>query len=240
MALYSIYANLLVTGNDEWKERKYHGAAFHLLMLAYYQMMHEMLGMPSVKAIEGVRPVKLNVGEEYKRTVDIILDGGNDSERFVELKSMRKPASASTAPLTASLFKTWQMNGDTKNGKHLHKEFFSDLIQANKEDSKKVMTWRFHRFLSKNKQVTGPKDADMQWVKDKLCETPGGWKPTDEAWLKKFTGGKTAKQLESACKSGADVKVQSTKAVLEEFIKHGLFGDGKEFLDGLVQEMAGE
>lgn len=238
-ALYSIYAKLFDTGNDPWKERKYHGAAFHLLLLANYKMLNEVAGQPAIKSIETVRPLTFRIGKEYKREVDIILDLGAGKERFVELKSMRSPASGPD-PLDKNLFKKWSLRGDAKDGKHLHKEFFTDLVQAN-SNRQIEMSWRFQSFVSKDKKTRGPKGSAMTWVKNKLCETPANITigSEDETWLKQLTG-KSSAELEKTCKDSANVEVQGTKAVLKDFIDNGLFGDAKEYLEDVLKEVADE
>ncbi|MBU2113153.1 MAG: hypothetical protein KKE94_05190, partial [Gammaproteobacteria bacterium] len=242
IALYELYARLLVDKNEPWAEKQYHGAAFHLMMLTYYHMSHQVgQGQPAVKAIEAVRPLAFGKsGIKYDREVDIVLALPANKERFVELKSMRRPA-AGPNPLSASFFRTWQFgSGAVAGGQHLHKEFFTDWVQANNVDAKtKVeMAWRFHTFVSKDKRVRGPLAANMHWVKDRLCKMPSGVGSVSN-WLESSTK-KTTIQLQRDCENNADVQVQHARAVVNDFVRNGLFGDVGEVLEDLLQELMEE
>ncbi|GAB59529.1 hypothetical protein RNAN_2535 [Rheinheimera nanhaiensis E407-8] len=204
------------------------------MMLTYYQVLNQTAGQPAVKSIEALREIRFGAtGPKYKREVDIVLDI-EGKERFVELKSMR-------APLTDSLFRRWTFRSKVGHGEHLHKEFFSDVVQANdtKRDILVDMSWRFHSFVSKDKRTRGPKSSDMRWVKNRLCKMPNSLGADGASWLEDLTGKKPG-ALERDCNSGSDVQVQHARAVVNDFIRNGLFGDVGELLEDLLQDLAAE
>lgn len=230
IAVRELYARLFVKRPDEFWEKQYHGAAFHLMMLTYYHLVNQTAGQPEVLAIESVREFKLSDdGDKYAREVDIVLDLDGGKERHIELKSFK-------APVSPNLLKHWTYLGGVQGGKHLHKEFSADTLRAVTIDSMTEYSWRFHSFVSRNKVDKGPRSRDIAGLKKTLCKPPVN---IDRKWLREQTG-LTPAQYESNCERNADVNVMHVKSIVNDFVNGGLFGDLGDMLEDLLSSLSEE
>lgn len=238
-----LYMRLFVPRNDAFGDAQSHGASFHLAMLAYYHALHQYGGGEMVKAIESQQSVQFQVGAPYARTVDIELD----KDTWVELKSK-------VSPMPKSHFNRWSINssagdsgnvGSTRGGRHIHKEFFTDLVKANQKEKPITAVWKFHSFRgmtvsrnngAKTPATKGPDRNEIRNIRSYLCETPGN---LDNKWTVRQTG-KTNRGLKLTCEStyARVTDLHDTKGILEDFIKYGLFGneDFKKAVDAVKSE----
>ena len=230
-----LYARLVIKTTTPYGEAQYHGAAFHLLMLAYHHLLSQTGGGDAVSAIESKQTLKLKLNAlRYDRKVDIVL-AGPEGQQWIELKSMR-------SPLNKQLFRTWSFNGPTSDGRHLHKEFFSDFMRI-KMTSPPELLWRFQDFITplpkgapaSTKRIHGPDAKELLTIRDNLCETPSGLlnEIVEDATKNAVP---TTQALKSACKSEFTdiVALQNAKTIARKYIQSGLFDDIKELVEGLV------
>jgi len=117
-----------------------HGALFHLTQVAVAQAVHKAsLGIsPPIKALEAPRRVQLQsqrlgrvervaYGRRLQRYIDIVLYTGEDSEKWVELKSKKSPESVSAAAADRK-FRTWTVRKTSKSSDH--RQFVADVAAA--------------------------------------------------------------------------------------------------------------
>ena len=229
-AMLSIYSKLFVQRADEFGEKQYHGAAFHLLMLAFYQMQNQVGGMPKVTAVESIQKVVFaNPRLEYGRTVDILLEA-NGQKTIVELKSFKD------SYVNKASHRIWKGTNTDKKA-HVHKEFFTDVLHSHDKDEAKKMQWRFQTFVSKNKAARGPKASQIPPLVKHLCQAPTGF--TDDPIKEKTGLTKTA--LENSCEQNSDVALQSMRTITRDFIKNGLFMQiDEDKLQELLSDLATE
>ncbi|MDP2714233.1 hypothetical protein [Rheinheimera sp.] len=229
-AMLSVYSKLFVKRTDEFGEKQYHGAAFHLLMLAFYQMQSQFDGMPKAKAIESIQRMDYESGFKYQRTVDILLEAAGE-KTIVELKSFKD------SYVNKASHKIWSGNS-SDNRAHLHKEFFTDVLHSHDVNAGDIkMQWRFQTFVSKNKVARGPKANQIPPLVKHLCQTATGISNNE---IKDRTG-LTKTALESSCEQNSNVALQSMRTLTRDFIRNGLFMQiDEEKLQELLNDLASE
>lgn len=248
--LAELYVRVFVLPKADSANGQFHGASFHIPMLAYYHL----ISGGKVKAIESVNEIKFDQGATYKRKVDIELQ----DKTWIELKSYARP-------LPNKYFGRWTINGKTmqseagdgeedsgidlvssvtKDAKnHIHKEFFSDFLMASKKNNPIKAVWKFHKFKGlnargNNKGLTkGPEKADLSKRIDEMCATPGNLK---DKWTKSETG-MNNNDLKKSCQSKffTVVDIHETKDIAKDFLSRNLFGEGelKKIAEELMADM---
>ncbi|MBK8973305.1 MAG: hypothetical protein IPM37_18840 [Hahellaceae bacterium] len=163
-----------------------HGALFHLEQLAFYHASHRLSdNFPAIKAVDGFRYVgffdkaaripdltadnPLLEDDIFRRIryIDIVLQGQDNQEQWIELKSYKAKSPNQRDVLAAGKIKTWKLTGtgsDTaRDPASLHRQFTIDRaafslraawLAKNQSDRDRIevvvvpasILWKFQKF----------------------------------------------------------------------------------------------
>jgi len=238
LKIYSLIAGAFAGSESERAIISRDGSAFHLVMVAYYQALHQfnLPGGTPIKDIETVRPVSYYngsraIGLPYNRRVDIILQSGEGSdETWVEVKSKRSPLKSS------------DFSGSRSRERGIGREFFADWTAnrtfrdpiANEMSVNKEIQWRFAQFKTRSGKV-GPTPMDMQKARNWLCDMPS---ETVEFYKDNFRS--TSSILATACgtSSASMIGVNKTTTILKDvFLPNNILPDLKDLILNEVNEL---
>jgi hypothetical protein len=204
--------------------------------LAYFHIQNQHgQNQPAVKGIELRRPAFTLINNErptgikaYDRIIDIVLEGANDTERWIETKSLQGPFKQIWFTNTLKA-KNNKDEGDSRTHRGYFRQFFHDM-RLNKDfindgNSGKILnnhlgnaeySWYFHDF-SKKRGIP-PTAKDITQARKWLCKVPEVDNRTD--YYKSNLAG-TQGEVRARCALNAvnSIQKRDTQSYIKDLLK---------------------
>lgn len=234
-------------GRKDYVSFKEDGAAFHLAVLAFYQLSWEA-GDKTSEPIEIEKTLKVNLFKKdasgyskftkkpYIRYMDIVIKGSGEKNDLIEVKSKKAPFNKNEyVKWNWDKAKTKKNKKQNDSPKMLHRQFFLDRVAtADRNDENVAPTladdfkWWFHGF--DRPTIEGYKDADIKKAAAKLTQLP-----KDAQIATDSLGGNVLDPNPGESAAKGKLKIFNLKNVLLDKFRKQLFADiDDEIYDELI------